>query len=145
MNQRSGSEAIDPIQETLRDLACLAIVGDHVRWVLRGGDPAGFAAWLTVSTAKWRAWSDRVAAHMAHQDTPPDGRVRALARDIPWNWVPDGWLSTSEAVDLMQDRLRRLAEWAEARRSASTAREDEALLGEVQAGLEAQLEALSSM
>jgi hypothetical protein len=80
---------------------------------------------------------------MVRQDTPPDGRVRALALDIPLNWVPDGWLRTSEALDLMQDRLRRLAAWTEARRSASTGGEDRALLGEVHGGLEAQLDALS--
>jgi hypothetical protein len=47
----------------------------------------------------------------------PDGRVRALAQDIPLNWVPDGWLRADEASRLLAARLTSQAEWARYRRS----------------------------
>jgi DNA-binding ferritin-like protein len=143
MNERG--ESIVPLQDQLRDLLCLAIVGDHVRWVLRGDDTTKVASWLAAAVIDWRTRADAVARRLGATGTAPDGRVRALARDVPWNWVPDGWLTAREAVTLMQDRLLRVTGWAEARRSASPVGTDERLLGDVHAGLQAQLEALSSM
>ncbi|HEX5266176.1 MAG TPA: hypothetical protein VFW24_05340 [Acidimicrobiales bacterium] len=102
----------DPLQEQLRDLLCLAVVGDHVRWVLRGPGAPELAAWLAQATAVWRADADVVALHLAGTGVPPDGRVRSLALDTPWNWVPDGWLDAEEGRQLMAERLGRLAAWA---------------------------------
>jgi len=145
MIEHTGGESIEPLQEQLRDLLCLAIVGDHVRWVLRGDDTTDLASWLVTAVVDWRNSADAVAQRLAATGTAPDGRVRALAKDIPWNWVPDGWLTAREAAALVADRLGRVAEWAVARRSASPAGADEQLFGVVHAGLEAQLEALSCM
>ena len=66
---------------------------------------------------EWRVLAEDVAKHMVALGVAPDGRVRSLAKDIPLNWVPDGWLRTDEGRLLIADRLRNLAEWARYRRS----------------------------
>ena len=142
MGQRSSSETVEPLQGQLRDLLCLAVVGDHVRWVLRGDATAALDAWLAAATMQWRASADAVARHMVDKGVAPDGRVRSLAQDISLNWVPDGWLSAAAVATLVLDRLRGLIVWAEARRSDSTAGEDQQLFDDVHANLQAQLEAL---
>ena len=107
----------DELQAELRDLVALAVVGDHVRWVLSGDGADEFRKWLFGAVAQWRALADEVAKHMVTVGVAPDGRVRSLAKDIPLNWVPDGWLRTGEGGLLIADRLRDLAEWARYRRS----------------------------
>ena len=60
----------------------------------RGSD---LAEWLADAAPGWRAMADQVAKHLVTLGVAPDGRVRSLARDIPLNWVPDGWLSADQA------------------------------------------------
>jgi starvation-inducible DNA-binding protein len=109
--------AVDELQAELRDLLSLTVVGNHVRWVLIGDGAAEFRQWLNEAVAQWRHSADEVAKHLVTLGVAPDGRVRSLAKDIPLNWVPDGWLRTDEARLLIADRLRDLAEWACYRRS----------------------------
>ena len=73
----------DELQAELRDLLCLAVVGDHVRWVTTGDEAAELAEWLADAVARWRALADRVATHLVTLGVAPDGRVRSLAEDIP--------------------------------------------------------------
>lgn len=127
------------LQEQLRDLACLAVVGDHVRWVLRGPGAPELAGWLSGAATAWRQDADSVARAMADAGVPPDGRVRALARDIPWNWVPDGWLDADEGRRLLHDRLRRLVGWTRARVEQASPGAEAALIGGVLSRLEGQL------
>jgi starvation-inducible DNA-binding protein len=127
------------VTDELQDLLCLAVVGDHVRWVLIDDGQPELAEWLIDATAAWRAWADQLAKHLVRLGVAPDGRVRSLARDIPSNWVPDGWLSLDEARLLVADRLRRLAEWARARRSQATEPGSVRLLGVISTGLETQV------
>lgn len=136
----SGQTAIaDELQGELRDLLCLAVVGDHVRWVLSGDDVSDFAQWLAHAVEKWRAWADEVAKQLVALGKPPDGRVRSLAKDVPMNWVPDGWLQLDEAQRLLRDRVSRIAGWARARRSQMADPEIRQLFDAVCSGLEAQL------
>jgi starvation-inducible DNA-binding protein len=127
------------LQSELQDLLCLAIVGDHVRWVVVGDGAPELADWLIDATDAWRAWADQLAKHLVGLGVAPDARVRSLAKDIPWNWVPEGWLSLDEARRLVADRLRRLAEWARVRQSQVTDPEIVRLLGVVCTGLETQV------
>lgn len=128
------------LQEQLRDLACLAVVGDHVRWVLRGPGAVELAGWVAAAVSAWRSDADAVARAMAQGGVAPDGRIRSLARDIPWNWVPDGWLDSEQGRTLLRDRLRRMATWTRARQEQ--AGPEEPLLGGILTRLEAQLEEL---
>jgi starvation-inducible DNA-binding protein len=123
------------LQGELRDLLCLAVVGDHVRWVLVDDD-GGLAEWLAEAVPEWRALADRVARRLVALGVPPDGRVRSLAEDISLNWVPAGWLRRDEAERLLADRLRVVASWARVRRSQTTDTENAQLLDLVAAGLE---------
>jgi hypothetical protein len=134
----------DEHQRQLRDLLCLAVVGDHVRWVLTGDRSAQLADWLAEAGANWRAWADRVAKELAGSGVAPDARVRSLAQDIPLNWVPDGWLETEAARSLVADRLGTLAEWAHYRRLQSTGARRETL-DVICSGFDAQLLALRDM
>lgn len=72
-------------QEELRDLLCIAVVGDHVRWGLTGDDITEFAQWLSGATGQWRAWADQVATRLVALGVAPDGRVRSLAKDVAFN------------------------------------------------------------
>lgn len=126
------------LQAELRDLLCLAVAGDHLRWVLAGDETAELAEWLAEATAQWRGWADQVAKHLVSLGVPPDGRLRSLAEDIPLNWVPDGWLSPDEARRLLADRLGTVAEWARYRRSQATDADTRALLDTLCSGLETQ-------
>lgn len=127
----------DDLQLELRDLACLAVVGDHLRWVLTGEDAAELVDWLGSAVADWRAWADRVAEQLAASGVAPDGRVRSLAKDIPLNWVPAGWLTADEGRRLVASRLATVTQWSRHRRSqAAGAAAD--VLEVVASGLQAQ-------
>ena len=130
--------AVRVLQGQLRDLLCLAVVGDHVRWVLAGDESEEVADWLADATAEWRSWADQVAKHLATLGVAPDGRVRSLAKDIPIQWVPDGWLDHEDARRLVGDRLRTIAEWTGYRQSQVTAPDTVRLLDAVGMGLDAQ-------
>lgn len=124
------------LQQQLRDLICLAVVGDHVRWVLREDDELG--DWIAQAIANWRLWADRVATQLAAAGIAPDGRVRSLVKDLHVNWVPDGWLLRDDARRLIAERLALVAEWARYRQLHARGADAE-LLEFVAAGLEAQL------
>ena len=123
------------LQEELRDLLCLAVFGDHIRWVLVDDD-GELAEWLADAVPEWRALADRVAERLVALGVPPDGRVRSLAEDIPLNWVPNGWLKREQAERLLADRLRVVSSWARLRRSQASDGETAQLLEAVAAGLE---------
>jgi starvation-inducible DNA-binding protein len=123
------------LQEQLRDLLCLAVVGDHIRWVLLG-DTGELAAWLADAVPAWRSLAERVAERLIALGVPPDGRVRSLAEDIHLHWIPAGWLSRDQAEQLLADRLHILSAWARFRRSQATDDETVQLLEAVAAGLE---------
>ena len=129
------------IQGELRDLLCLVVIGDHLRWVLAGDETAELDAWLADATARWRGWADQVARHLASRGVPPDGRPRSLAEDTSFSWVPGGWLSPVEARRLLADRLSTVAEWSAYRRSQATDPETRALLDTLCSGLETQTRA----
>lgn len=123
------------LQRELRDLLCLAVVGDHIRWVLTDDD-GELAEWLAEAVPEWRALADRVAKRLVALGVPTDGRVRSLAEDIPLNWVPEGWLSRDDAERLLADRLRVVASSTRVRRSQATDPDTAQLLDVVASGLE---------
>ena len=125
----------DDLQRELRELVCLAVLGDHVRWVLTEDD-GSLAAWLAEAIPEWRALADQVAKHLILLGVPPDGRVRALAGDISLSWVRDGWLRRDEAEKLLGGRVRLLASWARLRRSQATDPDVAQLLETVSTALE---------
>lgn len=136
------SRGEDELQGELRDLLCLAVFGDHVRWVLTGDDAAELAGWLGGAIAEWRAWADQAAKQLAASGVPPDGRVRSLAKDIPLNWVPDGWLAADEGRRLVAGRLATVAEWACYRRSQAAGASAE-VLDVICSGLQTQLQVVA--
>jgi hypothetical protein len=129
------------LQHELRDLICLAVVGDHVRWVLTDDDE--LADWLAEAVQEWRGWAERLAAQLVTSHIAPDGRVRALAKDIRLNWVPDGWLSGEAARTLLAGRLTWVVEWARYRQSQTDSAEHAELLDSLATALEAQLRTLT--
>jgi hypothetical protein len=130
--------ATEELQGELRDLLCLAVLGDHVRWVVRGDEASELVDWLAKATVQWRAWADYVAKHLVTLGVAPDARVRSLAKDISVNWVPDGWLRPDEAGRLLAFRLASAATWACYRRSNATAPDTVRLLNALCSGLKAQ-------
>ena len=135
-------EAADALQSELRDLLCLAVVGDHVRWVLTGEEASELAEWLIDATPQWRSWADQVAKHLVKLGVAPDGRVRSLAMDIPLNWVPDGWLQPAEGRELLANRLGSVTGRATYRRSQATDSDVIRLFDAVCSGLEEQAASL---
>ena len=138
------------LQQELRDLLCLAVAGDHIRWVLAGEETAGegtaeLARWLREAAGQWRTWADLVAGGLVARGVAPDGRVRSLAKDVPLNWVPPGWLSRDEAWQLMTGRLTKVCEWAAYRRSQAAEPGTLRLLDTVCAGMQAQLARLAAI
>jgi len=127
------------LQVELRDLVSLAVVGDHLRWVLRGDDAEELVDWLGGAIAQWRTWADQVARQLAEAGVAPDARVRSLAKDIQVHWVPEGFLEAGEARRLVDDRLSSVAEWACHRRTQATGAAAE-LLAAICSGLQAQLQ-----
>ncbi len=140
MTDRSA-RVIDPqgLQEVLRDLLRLAVVGDHVRWVLSGEGSSDFAKWLSEAVSQWRDWAEKLAKYMTKLDIAPDGRVKTLARDATRQWVPVGWLTTAEARGLLLPRLDELIKWTEEQRSTAIGSDDTSPLAEVESGLRTQM------
>lgn len=134
MTERRGPVA-DGLQDQLRDLLVLTVVGDHVRWVLTGDDAEELRLWLRDAVPRWRSWADQVATRLVALGVPPDGRVRSLARDIPLNWVPDGWLSSEQARRLVDQRVRSAAGRARHRCSQATDTDTVQLLDAICTGL----------
>ena len=137
--------AAGELQQELRDLLCLAVAGDHIRWVLAGEGTAELASWLREATGQWRAWADLAAGSLVATGVAPDGRVRSLAKDVPLNWVPAGWLSRDEAWRLMTARLTKVCEWASYRRSQAAEPGTLRLLDIVCAGAQEQLARLAAI
>jgi starvation-inducible DNA-binding protein len=135
---RELDQRLDPddLQGELRDLLSLAVVGDHVRWVVTGEGAAELAEWLASATLQWRAWADDLARHLVTLGVAPDARVRSVAKDIPMHWVPEGWLRPDDAARLVVDRLGSLAGWARYRHSQALNPETVRLLDTVSSGLE---------
>jgi hypothetical protein len=73
------------LQKELRDLLSLAVVGDHLRWVVVGDEAGELADWLADAVPQWRALADRVSRHLVTLRVAPDRPVRSLAKDIPLN------------------------------------------------------------
>lgn len=134
--------ATEELQEELRDLLDLAVVGDHVRWVVVGDEAGELADWLAEAGPQWRALADQVSRHLVTLGVAPDGRVRSLAKDIPVHWVPEGWLRADEARRLIAYRLRTVGGWACYRRSQATDPDTVRLLDAVCSHLEGQVESL---
>jgi starvation-inducible DNA-binding protein len=134
--------ADEELQEELRDLLSLAVVGDHLRWVVVGEEAGALADWLGNAVPQWRALADRVSRHLVTLGIAPDRRVRSLAKDIPLNWVPEGWLRLDEARRLIAYRLRTVGGWACSRRSQATDPDTVQLLDSVCSSLEAQARAI---
>jgi hypothetical protein len=130
----------DDLQQELRDLLSLAVVGDHVRWVVTGEGSLELADWLRSAVAQWRAWADEIAKQMVASGVAPDARVRSLATDIPLNWVPQGWLEADAGPQLVGDRLATVADWASYPRSHAGGPRAE-LLDAICSGLQSQLQA----
>ncbi|MGH3305607.1 MAG: ferritin-like domain-containing protein [Streptosporangiaceae bacterium] len=143
--QSARAEMNDELQQELRDLLCLAVAGDHTRWVLSGEGTAELTEWLREAIAEWRAWADLVAGLLVARGVAPGGRVRSLAKDLPRNWVPPGWLSPDETRKLMAGRLTKVCEWARYRRSQAAEASTRRLLDTVCAGMEAQLARLAAL
>jgi starvation-inducible DNA-binding protein len=139
LDHRSGLE----LQGELRDLLCLAIAGDHVRWVLRGGEGAELSEWLGGAITQWRGWADQVARHLVALGVAPDARLRALAKDMALNWVPDGWLDPEEARRLVDHRVHAAVRWARLRSAEAADADTVQLLNIVSAGLAAQARAVT--
>jgi starvation-inducible DNA-binding protein len=128
----------DLLQAELRDLLCLAVLGDHIRWVLTEDDAAELGDWLADAVPQWRTAADHVAMHLVTLGVAPDGRVRSLAKDMTLNWVPDGWLSSEEARRLVDHRVRSAAGRARYRSSRAIVPDTVQVLEAVSTGLEAQ-------
>jgi starvation-inducible DNA-binding protein len=128
----------DELQAELRDLLCLAVVGDHLRWVVGGDEALELVDWLSEAAPRWRGWAEQVARELVRLGVAPDGRVRSLAKDIRLNWVPDGWLGADEARRLVASRLGVVAGWAEFRRSLPADPNSVHVLDAVCVGLAAQ-------
>jgi hypothetical protein len=81
------------------------------------------AGWLAAAAAapQWQEWAEQVAKQLVAMGVAPDGRVRSLAKGIPFNWIPDGWLAFDEGRQLVADRLSVVSESASHRRAQSTA------------------------
>jgi starvation-inducible DNA-binding protein len=138
MTRRFDDDLADELQAQLRDLLCLAVVGDHFRWVVKGDEASELVDWLFEATPQWRGWAEQVARELVRLGVAPDARVRSLAKDIPLNWVPDGWLGADEARRLVASRLGVVAGWARVRRSLATDPNSVQVLDAVCVGLEAQ-------
>ena len=134
MTRISQGDAAE-LQLQLRDLLSVAVVGDHIRWVLDDDDD-DLAEWLAAAVPEWRALAERVAERLVELGVPPDGRVRSLAEGVSVHWVPAGWLSREQAERLIEDRLHVLSSWTRLRRAQATDRETSRLLDAVAAGLE---------
>ncbi len=138
-----GDRCIDEpaLQHELRDLIRLALVGDHVRWVVTDDDE--LVDWLAKAAPQWRKWAEQAAARLVQSQFAPDARVRSIAKNLGAYWVPQGWLTGEAARSLIAQRLTRIVGDTRYRHSQAEGADAE-LLGSVAAGLEVHLGAVHS-
>jgi starvation-inducible DNA-binding protein len=132
------------LQEELRDLLSLAVFGDHVRWVVTGGD-SELVDWLAEAVPEWRAWAGEVARRLVALEIAPDGRIRSLAEDIPYNWVPEGWLEPDDARRLVDHRVHAAAGRVRHRQSNAKDPATAELLDRLCVGLDEQARARAAV
>ena len=135
----------DDLQEELRDLLCLAVVGDHVRWVLNGERRYGIRAVRLVDAGLTMAGMGRPGRTAANNAGCPSRWSGALTGKGCSNELgPRRMAPTQRGQRLMGDRVNKLAGWALDRRSRTADPETLQLLSVPSSGLETQAAALQT-
>ena len=142
----ASTELAENLQRVLSDLIALHLQGKQAHWTVVGHNFRDLHLQLDEIVAEAREFSDTIAERMRALNAVPDGRAPTVAKTASLSPFPLGEQNTSTVVDLMTDRLHRVAGTARAVHDAVDA-EDPAtadLLHAVIDSLEKQAWMLSS-
>ena len=93
------------LQRVLVDLIELHLQGKQAHWNIVGHNFRDLHLQLDEIVEETREFSDTVAERMRALHAAPDGRSRTIAETTALDTFPNGELDTSDAVDLVTDRL----------------------------------------
>lgn|GEM_PF-5358260 len=126
------------LQDELQELRSLCVHSDHLRWVTRGPESAGFDALVRGFVDDWRGWVEQLAHCLVLRHRPPDGRVSALTRGAYRGWLPGDWLDVGDSTNWLGHELGALGEWAHQRRQEVEGDDSGAVFTQIESGLRAQ-------
>jgi starvation-inducible DNA-binding protein len=102
------------LQRVLADLIALHLQGKQAHWTVVGRNFRDVHLQLDEIVAEAREFSDAIAERMRALDAVPDGRAPTVVKTASLSPFPLGEQDTAAVVDLMTDRLRRVAGTARA-------------------------------
>lgn len=111
------------LQATLTELTDLALTGKQAHWNVAGPNFAPVHAQLDTLVDDARAAADEVAERAVAIGYSPDARPSTVAKETPLPEFPAGRVTDTDAVRLVTDRLRQVADAVRAR--ATTAGDDD--------------------
>jgi starvation-inducible DNA-binding protein len=95
------------LQMALTDLVELHMQGKQAHWNIVGTNFRDLHLQLDEIIASARLFADQTAERMRALHALPDGRSRTIAADTRLDQLPDGLISTKDAVKLVTARLER--------------------------------------
>lgn len=97
------------LQPVLVDLIELSLTGKQLHWTVVGPRFKVVHEHLDELIAEYREHSDELAEYLATIGIVPDGRAVRIAGDSPVDPVEAAYLDDAKVLELMADRIERLA------------------------------------
>lgn len=110
----ASTQLAENLQRVLSDLIALHLQGKQAHWTVVGHNFRDLHLQLDEIVAEAREFSDTIAERMRALNAVPDGRAPTVAKTASLSPFPLGEQNTSTVVDLMTDRLHRVAGTARA-------------------------------
>lgn len=139
--EETAGKVATSLQPTMLDLIDLHLVGKQAHWTVVGGNFQPVHERLDLLIDQWRLWADSVAERIVILGTLPKGRAQDVVNLGKNDEFPVDWLSGTEAMQQVADRVEGAARRARESQAAVADLDviSDGLLQEIIEGLEEQL------
>lgn len=115
---KASDELSKSLQAVLADLIDLHLQGKQAHWNIVGSNFRGLHLQLDEIVLDARNFTDEIAERMRALHAIPDGRAGSVAGQSSLEPLPDGEISTKDAVVMIAERLEGVAATARAHHDA---------------------------
>lgn len=105
-HHRETAEILGPV---LADLVAMSLATKQAHWNVEGPHFSPLHELFDKMTDEYREWYDEIAERILALKQPADGRVGTVAKRSLVEALPEGMIPGGKAVELMLDRVERLA------------------------------------